>query len=205
MKRCLRCDTEKETSEFGTLRSSPDGLARYCKPCKAAYQREHYAKNQEKWAAYSAKWRTKNKDYKAQKDKEYALAHPERVRKAKAKYKQVHADKVREATARYSAANKELLSKKGREWRKNNPEKHNAKQARRRARLRGNGVFVILEKELRQLMQRPCFYCGKESQHMDHVVPISRGGRHSIGNLVPSCAKCNLSKNDKFLVEWKVS
>lgn len=205
MKTCPRCEIEKEDIEFGRNKRNRDGLAIYCKACKASYQRKYYADNPDKFAAYAKKWRLENVEYKAQRDKEYAQKHPERVRAAKAKYKKIHADRVRKMNAEYSAANKEFLSQKNREWRKKNPEKHNAKEARRRAQRRGNGVFVILDRELRQLMQRPCFYCGKESQHMDHVIPISRGGRHSIGNLVPSCAKCNLSKNDKFLVEWKVS
>jgi 5-methylcytosine-specific restriction endonuclease McrA len=30
--------------------------------------------------------------------------------------------------------------------------------------------------------------------HIDHVVPLSAGGRHSLDNLVLACAPCNLSK-----------
>lgn len=42
-----------------------------------------------------------------------------------------------------------------------------------------------------------------ETVPRDHVVPIRRGGRHSIGNLLPSCNRCNLSKAAKLLVEWR--
>lgn len=38
---------------------------------------------------------------------------------------------------------------------------------------------------------------------MDHVVPLSRGGRHSIGNILPACESCNLSKHASYLVEWR--
>ena len=48
-----------------------------------------------------------------------------------------------------------------------------------------------------------CAYCGAPHEHWDHVVPISRGGEHSIRNLLPSCAPCNLSKGAKTIEEWR--
>lgn len=36
---------------------------------------------------------------------------------------------------------------------------------------------------------------------MDHVIPLSRGGDHSIDNIVPSCFSCNASKGNKLLSE----
>lgn len=43
-----------------------------------------------------------------------------------------------------------------------------------------------------------------ESYHIDHVVPISRGGANSIGNIVAACGSCNSSKNDRLLTEWRL-
>ena len=37
------------------------------------------------------------------------------------------------------------------------------------------------------------------------IMPIIRGGRHSIGNLLPACGSCNSSKGAKLLVEWRAS
>ena len=50
-----------------------------------------------------------------------------------------------------------------------------------------------------------CAYCGKyvEKLQQDHVVPRIRGGRHTIGNLLPACSRCNSSKNSSLLIEWK--
>lgn len=50
-----------------------------------------------------------------------------------------------------------------------------------------------------------CAYCGKKPKRLekDHVVPLSRGGRHAIANIVPACRRCNQQKKDKFLVEWR--
>lgn len=47
-----------------------------------------------------------------------------------------------------------------------------------------------------------CKYCkGPGGQH-DHVTPLSRGGPHSIENIVPCCQKCNDSKLSKTPEEW---
>ena len=33
--------------------------------------------------------------------------------------------------------------------------------------------------------------------HLDHYIPLSKGGEHTLSNLVISCPHCNLSKNAK--------
>ncbi len=49
-----------------------------------------------------------------------------------------------------------------------------------------------------------CAYCGKnKAEHRDHVTPIAKGGTDSIGNILPACAPCNLSKGSSLLIEWK--
>ena len=49
-----------------------------------------------------------------------------------------------------------------------------------------------------KLNEGACHYCGgkfdREQLNMDHIVPISRGGKSVKGNVVLSCKKCN---NDK--------
>ena len=49
-----------------------------------------------------------------------------------------------------------------------------------------------------------CHYCGDyvDDGHLDHVIPLSRGGDDSPDNLVWSCSSCNLSKGAKLLDEW---
>jgi 5-methylcytosine-specific restriction endonuclease McrA len=49
-----------------------------------------------------------------------------------------------------------------------------------------------------------CAYCGiKGPLSADHVIPISRGGRGTIGNILPACRPCNSSKSNSLLVEWR--
>jgi len=51
-----------------------------------------------------------------------------------------------------------------------------------------------------------CHYCRKETEKknltMDHIVPVSRGGKSSKGNVVSACKSCNTAKKDLTAVEW---
>jgi 5-methylcytosine-specific restriction endonuclease McrA len=52
-----------------------------------------------------------------------------------------------------------------------------------------------------------CYYCGSSvgsgNLTMDHVVPLSRGGRSKKGNLVPACKECNNKKSYLLPIEWE--
>jgi hypothetical protein len=50
-----------------------------------------------------------------------------------------------------------------------------------------------------------CQYCGERGKKLecDHVIPVSRGGSHTDDNLVTACFKCNRSKRDKLVHEWR--
>ena len=51
-----------------------------------------------------------------------------------------------------------------------------------------------------------CFYCRKplplKEATLDHVVPVSKGGRTTIGNSVIACVKCNLEKGNKDVSDF---
>lgn len=47
-----------------------------------------------------------------------------------------------------------------------------------------------------------CVYCGRHATHVDHVLPLARGGWEHESNLVPACGHCNCSKGTKLLAEW---
>jgi 5-methylcytosine-specific restriction endonuclease McrA len=47
-----------------------------------------------------------------------------------------------------------------------------------------------------------CAYCGGPFEHLDHLVPISRGGTHAIENLFPACSPCNLEKSGMMPFDW---
>ena len=85
---------------------------------------------------------------------------------------------------------------------KNRPLK-NARQSIRNRILSGD-KFLILNKELKKIYQSPCFACGsKSNQSLDHLIPLSRGGNHSVGNIITLCRSCNTQKYNKTLTEWR--
>ena len=51
-----------------------------------------------------------------------------------------------------------------------------------------------------------CHYCSlfvkPKELTMDHIVPISRGGKTTKGNVVPACKDCNTKKKSLLPMEW---
>jgi 5-methylcytosine-specific restriction endonuclease McrA len=69
--------------------------------------------------------------------------------------------------------------------------------AKRKALLRGaNGQITKLEWEaILVVHNHRCVYCGiRGDLTMDHIVPISGGGRHDALNIAPACLRCNVQK-----------
>jgi 5-methylcytosine-specific restriction endonuclease McrA len=60
---------------------------------------------------------------------------------------------------------------------------------------------------MRKIQKGVCHYCnskvGKASLTMDHVVPLSRGGKSRKGNIVPACKECNNKKKYLLPIEWE--
>lgn len=79
-----------------------------------------------------------------------------------------------------------------------------AKQIRR-ARRQGADVFVISHRDMTRLLSKPCRYESDTCwgiMTIDHIVPLSRGGSHGIGNLTMLCAFHNSAKNDRLHTEY---
>jgi 5-methylcytosine-specific restriction endonuclease McrA len=49
-----------------------------------------------------------------------------------------------------------------------------------------------------------CAYCGSDAPALqkDCVLPISRGGRYTLDNVVPACRSCNASKSNEEVTSW---
>ncbi|MBM7488326.1 5-methylcytosine-specific restriction endonuclease McrA [Bradyrhizobium sp. USDA 3686] len=52
-----------------------------------------------------------------------------------------------------------------------------------------------------------CFYC-KEAVgndfHIDHKIPIAKGGQHEFSNFVLACMPCNQEKHAKDIDEYRI-
>jgi 5-methylcytosine-specific restriction enzyme A len=59
---------------------------------------------------------------------------------------------------------------------------------------------------LKRINEGVCYYCkrevGRDRLTMDHVVPLSRGGKSKKGNIVPACKECNNKKKYLLPIEW---
>lgn len=109
----------------------------------------------------------------------------------------------------YRVEHREKRAEQNREWRKANPDKRRLNEHKRRALQYGNTPIdeLLTEAQWRDtldLYHHRCAYCGKKSDKLtiDHVIPLSRGGKHSVSNVVPACRHCNNVKYAKTPEQW---
>lgn len=81
-----------------------------------------------------------------------------------------------------------------------------AAEAQRRAWAKGSKYTQEDVKALLVAQSWLCCYCQtplKTHYHIDHVVPLSRGGSNGADNIAIACIRCNCSKGNKLLgYEW---
>lgn len=101
-------------------------------------------------------------------------------------------------------------------WRQQNPDAARAisvkKTHKRRAIKKGAAVGTDRKaclariKAIKSPEVLPCHWCGtptaKDGRHVDHIVPLRRGGPHAAENLCCSCPRCNCSKRDSLPEEF---
>jgi 5-methylcytosine-specific restriction endonuclease McrA len=115
--------------------------------------------------------------------------------------------------AEYSAKHREEYPEKYKEYatnyRKRNPEKVCLYTSKHRAAIYANTPLdeMLTSTEWLAILTEHnghCHYCSKKAKlTLDHVIPLSKGGKHSKDNVVPACAHCNSSKGSKTLEEWQ--
>lgn len=81
-----------------------------------------------------------------------------------------------------------------------------ARAARRRARRVAASGSDLTDAEWFRILEAwaECAYCGADGAALqkDCVLPISRGGRYTIENVVPACRSCNASKSNDEVTSW---
>jgi 5-methylcytosine-specific restriction endonuclease McrA len=82
------------------------------------------------------------------------------------------------------------------------PDKRHTLTHKRRADAYGVAHVAYSRTAILARWRHRCAYCTGVATHLDHVVPLSRGGEDAESNIVPACARCNLSKGAKTLAEW---
>jgi len=195
---CLACGVPLEpprtsvcSDECRRIRKREYDRGRYpsIKAEKSEYDRQYHVANSAKKIATARAWYQVNIEAKQAYDAEYREITRDRRLPLKREYSRM----VRLLDPeRFAATSRES-------------------SARRRARKYGNGVYLVTERDRRRALERyrhACAICESRFTEQsplewDHVVPIARGGSHSIGNLLPLCERCNRNKSARFITEWR--
>ena len=128
----------------------------------------------------------------------------------RARYKAENHDRVLIQDAAYRDANAVDLAERLRQWKLDHPESYSAIHRRakhkRRMLIEQDGGHWTNEEwlALKHAYDYRCADCGKHepdevSLTVDHVIPLSKGGSNSVGNLAPRCRSCNSKKNNKII------
>lgn len=204
-KTCSKCGEAKALTDFYRKARAKDGLQPSCKDCHNVTCRKYVVANPDKRRETTRKWRETNKDQIAESGRSYREANAEKEKERHRRYALENPQKELEKQRRWAKANREKARERSRRWRENNPQKFRDMKQRRRAMETNNGLFEVSEKELKRLLSSPCVGCGVGDQiEVDHIIPVTRGGHYSIGNVQPLCRSCNASKNNKLMIEWRV-
>jgi 5-methylcytosine-specific restriction endonuclease McrA len=176
-------------------------------PCGTNAAYDFHLKNKEKPCdscriahnEYAKKWRDSHKQQVAQANKKSRLAHPDRVKRNKKSWNDQNPDKAK-AFVQNS--------------RKKNPLKYaelGAKKSRKRRAIKvNNGFEPYSTQEVLEIYGFDCHICAKPINleatrkcgnpgwefglHIDHLIPIIKGGADALNNVRPAHAICNLKK-----------
>lgn len=123
-------------------------------------------------------------------------------------------DKIKSISANWYFNNRDAKLEKNKVWTKNNPDKKRAHSRKRRA-LKNNSISNnYLDSDILSKYGSDCYLCGsavdllaprsigsdgwQNSLHLEHVIPLSKGGNDTIENIRPSHALCNLRKGSSL-------
>jgi 5-methylcytosine-specific restriction endonuclease McrA len=180
---------------------------------KARYRETHRDELRAKGLLYTRLYNERNREAVNEKARERRAANPEWHRESVRRWREGHPEqkeKDRQAIREWRAANPELAKERERvanrryyQRHKDEPE-HRSRayahghiyRARRRGAARVEKIdrYAIYDRDGGQ-----CHLCGRsvgrKAFHLDHLVPLSRGGDHITANVAVAHAFCNLSRN----------
>lgn len=223
-KTCTGCgNTYPATTEYFNRKGRSDDVLRpKCKACEKSYREA----NKERKAAVDRQWRIDNREHKAEYMRHYYRANRERELARYYRWKDEHLDDVKVYWRAYTVSHKdkkreydkvyrttyfEKISAGKREWAESHRDmvrlNGRAGAARRKTRtINAEGKYTRQDVIAQYNRQKgKCYYCGKKvggKFHVDHVVPLSRGGSNNPDNLVVACPSCNVRKNSRMPHEW---
>ena len=208
---CKKCNTEKSITEF-YYNKKKDTYETNCNSCLSLYRKEYREKNKEKAKQYASNWRTINEQRKKELDRKYRENNIEKIKECRKKYAIDNSKKLIEKSKKWYQLNKERAKATKKEYNKiyKTTESYRLsnkiQRIKRRKQLK-NTKNQVTSKVLKEIIDKSsnCYWCNKPLKydyHIDHYIPLSKGGEHTITNLVISCPDCNLKKHAKDPYEF---
>ena len=190
-KLCAKCGETKTVDMFAKSRCK-SGISNLCRSCH----------NQSK-----LEWSKNNKDKRRESlAKHYDANYKKIIERAKI-WKLENPLKVKKSGAKRYIKNKDRMLSMNKEWNRINSVKMRSYCAARRARLKScNERFTNLDVDHIYTAQKGrCAYCKAKvgnRYHVDHIVPMAKGGRNRKDNLQICCPTCNLKKSAKDPIDF---
>ena len=218
MKTCKKCGVEQEHSCFYKSKHTKDGFRGECKGCRKAYDKIRYDNlDREKVNSQVRLRYLKNKDQILEKNRKKYAENLDKERARSKSYREKNSNLLREKSKEYYAKNKEKERARLEKWKAENPELTKMGRKKRRIQQYGAEHVFYTEKEVLDRYGTSCHICKEKIDfsaprrnnkegwekglHIDHVVPLARGGADSIENVKPSHGVCNLSKGKRYFLE----
>lgn len=133
-----------------------------------------------------------------------AFSRSNRKKEYDREYYKSNAERIGDRSKRYYKENREYVISRVSEWGQRNPGKvRYIKQSYKyRRRLKeGEGISWAQLKKWEERQRKECYWCGDgcaDEYHVDHYIPLSKGGEHVESNLVIACPGCNRRKSAKM-------
>lgn len=202
MKPCCTCHQMKTLSNFCNNKQAADGLSAQCRACAKKY-RETHKEEKKGYPSSTPEYRTAyindNREHTNELRRKRWKKNPEPYRKQGRESHARNRDKRLAAQRIYYRDNFDHIRNRNRIWSKNNKERIYLSNRKRVKQLKGVNITQNQVNDLLMQNGNKCAYCSiivksGVNLHMDHIIPLCRGGAHSIENLAPACATCNLKK-----------
>lgn len=176
---------------------------------KRRIERARYHANKEARKAQVAAYRAANPDKcKALREK-WRHENPEKWDAFHKQYRDENQEKHRIYCREWRQKNRERADAKIAEWHAAHPEWKRIKVQNRRARKMASGGRLSrgLVPKLLEAQGWRCIGCAcdlrKSGYHLDHQMPLARGGAHADENMQMLCPHCNCTKGARDPVEWE--